>query len=196
MTINISRMRQIIGFISILFFAVLGFSDHIEGIRATVTNESPGTNSATVDVTVYASTGSDAGQNDRDNGPADGPFTYIGSSFYGIPAIDWGDGSTTPQTTIPLVASGTPATFRGSFSHTFPNTDPRTVSVFSNCCAGSGALVTGAPYSSYGGYVYVIFNTASVFGSAQIPTLSTYGLAIFSLLMVVGGVFFMRRRTA
>ncbi|MCB1045001.1 MAG: IPTL-CTERM sorting domain-containing protein [Acidobacteria bacterium] len=165
------------------------------GIRVTVTDVNTTLMQGTIDVTVFDTTSKDA-IHPRDR-PVDGGSIVIGSSFYGIPAIDWGDGNTTPQTSIPLVTPGNPATFRGSFSHTYPDTSARTITAFSGCCVGYNSIITGNIYSSTGsGFVFIIYNTAALIFGQQVPALSGYALAIFSGLLVLGGLWFMRRRTA
>lgn len=43
-----------------------------------------------------------------------------------INAVEWGDGAGTVDGTLIPMVTGTPGTFRGSFSHTFPNEQTRT----------------------------------------------------------------------
>ena len=55
-----------------------------------------------------------------------------------IHAIEWGDGSNLERTTIPFVSAGPPRTFRGSFSHSYPDLSERTIRVGSTGWLGYG----------------------------------------------------------
>ncbi len=71
------------------------------------------------------------------------------------PAIDWGDGITVGNTPVGYDFGGAVGTdpgtgnpiyrFRGTFSHTYPDLDPRNITVASGCCS----IVGSATFAGY-----------------------------------------------
>ena len=186
-----------------LMGAATASASHIAGIRATLVSQAGP--DVTIDVTGYAD------------------YTYafstlfIGANtFFGsplVPAIDWGDGSTVPafgygpSTGIPQVATSTVINginvdvYRGSFSHTYPDTSPYTITVFSTVNPGTPystgyQLVTGniLPVTYGTGTVnYVVTNTLTTGAAEEIPTASEAGLLALALLLAGLGIFQLRR---
>ena len=132
---------------------------YITGIRAMVTNADPNTRTVDLMVTMYTSTYSS------------GASRQLGTTSYGIPAIQWGDSatpynsSTNPPTisttSIPRVAAGK---YKGTFSHVYANNDPRSIRVgsgyvgrrFRTNSANAGSYVsTGSARYSFSGSTYV-----------------------------------------
>ena len=111
----------------------------LTGVRATITGtQFDGT--LDLDVTLYTSPRSPYGPystgflGDRYSGSTTF-FGYTTLFSYrildpAIPAIEWGDGSTLDHENLTLVSSGPPRTYRGSFTHTYPDTSTdRTIRV-------------------------------------------------------------------
>ncbi len=116
----------------------------ISGIRLTQTGNTG--LMINVDVSAFYTTGSTE------------TTAYLGTYYNQVPAIDWGDGSTTPRygygpsTGIPLVATSTvvngiPArAYRGSFSHSYGSAGSYTISANTRCCpiaTPTNTLVSG-----------------------------------------------------
>lgn len=98
------------------------------GIRVTVADVRPELLEADLDLTMYTRVG---------------PYgsSYAGVPTYGFPAIDYGDGSTVPSTTLFLAGTGTGPggsnVYRNaaSFTHTYPAPGQYTVTAASLCTA-------------------------------------------------------------
>lgn len=141
------RILTILAMLAIL--APLAASAQISGIRITQTGNTG--LMINVDVTAFWTTGTTTTQ------------AYLGTYYNQVPAIDWGDGATTPRygygpsTGIPLVATSTvvngiPArAYRGSFSHTYGSGGNYTMTANTNCCpvtTPTYTLVTGTIQST------------------------------------------------
>ncbi|MEM8934664.1 MAG: hypothetical protein AAGE94_25945, partial [Acidobacteriota bacterium] len=147
-----------------VFLPTSADASHISGMRVTQTG---GTDlQVDVDVTAFYTTGSTASE------------AYLGTYYNAVPAIDWGDGATTPRygygpsTGLPLVATSTvvngiPArAYRGSFSHTYGASGDYTISANTRCCpltTPTYTLVTGT-------IVTTTVSTVGVFGPTTFTT--------------------------
>ena len=163
---NMIRQRLFLGAMAAIALAA-GFSataSHISGIRITQTGNTG--LMLNVDVTAFYTTGSTASE------------AYLGTYYNAVPAIDWGDGSTTPRygygpsTGIPLVATSTvvngiPArAYRGSFSHTYGSGGSYTVSAQTRCCP----LTTPTYTLVSGTIITTTVSTTGVFGPTTFTT--------------------------
>lgn len=182
---------------SLLAFAPVNvWASHIAGIRITQTGITG--LMVNIDVSAFYTTGSTE------------TTAYLGTYYNQIPAIDWGDGSTVPRygygssTGIPLVATSTVVngipvrSYRGSFSHTYGSPGNYTIAANTNCCPlttptytlASGNIVETTVYTVgvFGPTTFTtsfVQNTLGVAVGAMesIPTLSTWGLVLFALLL-------------
>lgn len=113
-----------------LLASVAAAQPTLTGIRATQTGTDPLAVTADLDVTVYTTPAPYGSPYDTGflGDQYSGTFTFFGYTYNflfrildpSVDAIRWGDGSTVDRTTVPLVSAGSPRTFRGSFSHTYP----------------------------------------------------------------------------
>jgi len=200
------------------------------GIRVTPTAVRPNFLEADLDLTMYTRVG-----------PY--PSTYAGVPYFGFPAIDYGDGSTLPSTTLVLASSGGgPGGSNvyknlASFTHTYPGHGAFTVTAASYCTycfktqyaffpPGSPApptfsysydylpqtvignlagkhVYSGTTYLSFASYSvrYMFTYYAAVTNTAlvdlrsvlEVPTTSTWGLALLGGLLLLSGVTVLRR---
>lgn len=103
------------------------FADGV-GIRVSVSDLRPDVLEADLDLTMYTRVG-----------PY--PSTYAGVPYYGLPALDYGDGDTLSTTYLVLEGTGTGPggsnVYRSaaSFTHTYPDKGPYTVTAASLCTA-------------------------------------------------------------
>lgn len=139
------------------------------------------------------------------------------SSGYGAnaPAIDWGDGSTTPPlfpTGIPFDTTSTPPgapgpvrVYRASFSHVYTSPDFATIRVASNAqvfsagyaFTGDTATVQTPTYSVFGGTRMILTNTTgfavAIPACEEIDTVSDIGLMLLALALAAAGMVLIRR---
>ncbi len=141
-------------------------ASHITGIRITPTGVAG--LQVNVDVTAFYSTGSTE------------TTAYLGTYYNQVPAIDWGDGNTTPRygygssTGIPLVATSTvvngiPArAYRGSFMHTYTAPGNYTIAANTACCP-----LTTPTYTLVSGTILTTtFTTSTPFSTMATVTTS------------------------
>lgn len=168
------------------------------GIRVTPTAVRPDALEADLDLTMYTRVG-----------PY--PSTYAGVPYFGLPAIDYGDGSTLPSTTLVLASSGGgPGGSNvyknlASFTHTYPSHSAFTVTAASYCtfCAriqyalfpqGSPVPPTFSYSYDYipqtvignlaGKYVYSGTTPVFFFSSYSVRYLTTYYAAVTNTALV------------
>ena len=129
----------------LLAFAAVSQAQFIKGVRVSSTqvDTNNGQLTVAVDVDMYTTLGTAS------------PTFYPPKLDLGngvVPAIDWGDSSTISTTSInyfnnmgfTAADSGlTVYRFRGSFSHTYPDASPRTITVGTQCCSP----VRGLPFT-------------------------------------------------
>ena len=136
----------------------------ISGIRITQTGNTG--LEINVDVTAFYTTGSTTSE------------AYLGTYYNAVPAIDWGDGSTTPRygygpsTGLPLAATSTvvngiPArSYRGSFAHTYGSAGTYTIAANTRCCP-----ITTPTYTLVSGTILTTtITTTGVFGPTTFTT--------------------------
>ena len=132
-------------------------------------------------------------------------------------AIDWDDGSRIQR--VLLFSNGGPP-FRGTFNHTYVDSDTYLITVGDAVCcsdAASAVINTGTPYIQTGlqyvwqsngaqptfstagntypdyGSVVAILATASVSTGAGIPALNIYGLLAMAFVLVGAGLLVYRK---
>ena len=121
----------------LLAFAAVSQAQFIKGVRVSSTqvDTNNGQLTVAVDVDMYTTLGVS---------PTVYPVVLqLGNGV--VPAIDWGDGFSTISTTsinyldsMGFTAADSGLTvyrFRGSFSHTYPDASPRTITVGTQCCS-------------------------------------------------------------
>lgn len=165
----------------VLCLAMPAQASHIRGVKATVTNLDVPTLTADMDVTMYTIHTATVSQS-----------TALGFTTFGFPAVRWGDGATLSHSTIPAVAAGPPAVFRGSFSHSYAGVGPYTVTVATTCCAtyASTGTITGNRVSAEVGDIFT--NTTTVDFTA-VPAVNWKALAALAVLMVLAGIYLLKR---
>ncbi|MEO1086104.1 MAG: hypothetical protein AAFY88_17835, partial [Acidobacteriota bacterium] len=139
-------------------------ASHIAGIRIMQTGNTG--LEINVDVTGFYTTGSTE------------TTMYLGTYYNQVPAINWGDGSTTPRygygpsTGIPLVSTSTVVNgipvraYRGSFSHTFGSPGTYNITAQTRCCP----LTTPTYTLATGTIVTTTVSTTGPFGPTTFTT--------------------------
>lgn len=168
----------------------------VAGIQVTVTAEDAMTFDVDADVTAYVTLSY--------------PFStlWLGFNTTGggqVPAVEWGDGSFVspygyggftgiPVTNTSTVVSGqTVQIYRGSFSHTYADATPQTITA-NSFPSPNLPLITGTS-TTYNGIPFVT-NTAAVFTPVDglpIPTTSDLGMVVLALLLAGAAVVLLRR---
>jgi hypothetical protein len=169
-------------------------ANHWRGIRATIQDINPTTLSVDISVTGYTS---EVGPFTENYIETQSPEVGIGdSTATTLAAIAWGEGEIIQETSLPGVAGGPFATYRGAFSHTYETAGPFTIRVVAECCAPSPESPEYAEVFT-GNYINegTLTNTVQVvFGGAvsEVP-MSRGGLFTLAALLAGAAIWLVRR---